>query len=35
MEYTGEEIALDPVVVDETLDWAILKPEKRSPAKTS
>ena len=33
MEYTGEEIALDPVVVDETLDWAILKPEKNLPLK--
>ena len=33
IEYTGEEIALDPVVIDETLDWAILKPEKDLPLK--
>tara|TARA_X000001388_G_scaffold74504_1_gene67606 strand:- start:2680 stop:3375 length:696 start_codon:yes stop_codon:yes gene_type:complete len=33
IEYTGEEISLDPVVVDETLDWAILKPEKDLPLK--
>jgi hypothetical protein len=33
IEYTGEEFTLDPVVVDELLDWAILKPNHELPLK--
>lgn len=33
IEYTGEQIILKPVVIDSTLDWAILQPEKELPLK--
>ena len=33
IEFNGEEFILDPVIVDETLDWAILKPQKDLPLK--
>jgi len=33
IEYTGEEFILDPVIIDETFDWAILKPKKDLPLK--
>jgi len=33
MEYTGEQFVLDPVIIDVTLDWAILKPQKDLPLK--
>ena len=33
VEYTGEEFILDPVVIDELLDWAILKPDQELPLK--
>ena len=33
IEYTGEQIMLKPVVIDSTLDWAVLQPEKELPLK--
>jgi hypothetical protein len=33
IEYTGEAINLNPVVVDNLLDWAVLKPSKELPLK--
>ncbi len=33
IEYTGEIINLDPVIVDNVLDWAVLQPEKDLPLK--